>query len=128
MAKRRNRDRSEQRDSTHIASSLLRPTVIPDLLSLIEDRRTFNPAEYYPKGTSKLSSEIGIAPVKRSGVKRGKNVAFQPDIFRFKMPEKVALCVRRKSRREVLFALRKTGKGSRMVKRRRNRYSEISCK
>lgn len=38
----------------------------------------------------------------------------------------VGLCVRRKVRREVLFALRKTRKGA-GAKRRRNFWSNISC-
>lgn len=45
----------------------------------------------------------------------------------FHAPHRVAVCVRRKERREVLFAERRTGKGSRASRRRRDRFSDISC-
>lgn len=40
---------------------------------------------------------------------------------------KAGVCVRRAQRREVLFALRRTGKGGRRNKRRRNRWSDYKC-
>lgn len=46
----------------------------------------------------------------------------------FRIPGNVALCLRRKARREVLFAFgltRKSGKGG--GKRRRNEYSGVRC-
>lgn len=42
-------------------------------------------------------------------------------------PSKVSICIRRKQRREVLHALRRTGKGSRS-KRRYNATTNYSCK
>lgn len=46
----------------------------------------------------------------------------------FMIPEKVVKCIRRKNRREVIFALNKQGKGSRSFRRRRDEFSDISCK
>lgn len=46
----------------------------------------------------------------------------------FKFPDRVLVCVRRQQRRQVLFALRGTGKGSRKKERKFNAFSEISCK
>lgn len=47
----------------------------------------------------------------------------------FTLPWQVIICVRRKRRREVLHALRFTGKGAtrRMRFRRNNEYSEVRC-
>lgn len=49
-----------------------------------------------------------------------------PGALAFKHPPHVAICVRRKQRREVLFALKKTRKGA-GAKRKRNFWSDISC-
>lgn len=46
----------------------------------------------------------------------------------FKFPDRVLVCVRRQQRRQVLFALKGTGKGSRQKERKMNAFSEISCK
>lgn len=47
--------------------------------------------------------------------------------IRFNNPKEVLICVRRKSRREVLFAKRKTRKGAGARRHKRNRWSEIQC-
>lgn len=44
----------------------------------------------------------------------------------FGSPTTTSLCVKRRQRRESLFALRRTGKGARTPKRR-NKWSSISC-
>lgn len=46
--------------------------------------------------------------------------------LRVSSPNNVALCVRRKERKEVLFALKLRGKGS-GSRRRRNEWSNIGC-
>lgn len=46
----------------------------------------------------------------------------------FKFPDRVLVCVRRKQRRETLFALGRTGKGSKNPNRRRSEYSDVSCR
>lgn len=48
------------------------------------------------------------------------------DRMQFADPNAVALCARRKRRREVLFALKKTKKGS-GAKRKRNFWSDVKC-
>lgn len=45
----------------------------------------------------------------------------------FREPRRVDLCVRRHTRRAVLFALNRTSKGSGAAKRRRNFYSDVKC-
>lgn len=46
----------------------------------------------------------------------------------FKIPQQVAVCVRRKRRKEVLFASGKAGRKNHTKHVRRNPSSSISCK
>lgn len=121
----RKRSKSRQRDNNSIANSLL--TSVRTVLREIEDRRLYDPLQDArpARGLSHYASEIGIKPYKRNVVR--PKAALTPDVFRFNKPVSVAICVRRKQRREVLFALKRTGKGSRRRRRRRNYYSEVSC-
>lgn len=125
MAKRKRRkDRSSERDNKSIASSNLLTNTVYSLLSDIEDRRQYNPSRYAAaRGLSKGSAfvQAGEARGSRSSKK------FAPDVFRFTRPNNVAVCVRRQRRKEVLFALKRTGKGSKS-RRHRNSLSDVSCK
>lgn len=53
-------------------------------------------------------------------------IPFLSPRLEIRVPEKVRFCVRRKERREVIFALRKTGKGSR-ARRQRTGNSSWRC-
>jgi len=89
-------------------------------LQTIEDRRDFHPEQAARPARSFSRSVHSLAvPARRTGR--------LPIGVTFHNPNKVLVCVRRKSRREVLFALGQTGKGSALGKRRRNQYSEIQC-
>lgn len=57
----------------------------------------------------------------------GKVKAFSREPIGFGDPSTVAVCVRRKQRREVLHAYRRTRKGSGAGRRRRNEYSNTKC-
>lgn len=46
----------------------------------------------------------------------------------FRQHQRLLVCIRRTRRREVLHAMRKTGKGSRSLKRRYNEWSRYSCR
>lgn len=125
MNKRKRRNKSVERDNNNIASNILLHSTIRSVLSDISDRRTFHPlGDVRPaKGFSKGASRVVLSPnVNRSS----KNVRARPDVFRFNSPGSVAVCVRRQKRREVIFALRKSGKGARS-RRRRNYFSDVSC-
>lgn len=90
-------------------------------LSLIEDRRQFHPLGPFRPASAPRRALSRV-------VIKNPSVPFRrPDVFGFAVPQKVALCVRRQERREVLFAKRKTGAGARSPKRR-NYWSSISCK
>lgn len=131
---RKKRNRSEQRDHTSIASP---PAVryVPKIKSvpLLSDRRLFHPAGdlapvFSPKRAHKRIVE-NVVQRPRNTKSRARNVKRSaPTRFAFSVPKKVELCVRRHKRREVLFAMRRTGKGSRALRRRRNYWTGVSCK
>lgn len=50
----------------------------------------------------------------------------RPEPLAFNMPSGVVMCARRQVRKEVLFAKRKTAKGSRS-KKHRNQWSDVKC-
>lgn len=91
----------------------------------LEDRRTFHPA-------GKLNRPAAATPRSASRLtaysSRAITVGDVPDRIAFSLPQKVAICVRRKIRREVVHALqlhRRHGSGS--GRRRRTPYSGIKC-
>lgn len=138
MARRRSR-RSEigfQRDDFPIATrSVLEPSYLD--LRAIEDRRFWYPEPLLEpaRAVSRVADSFVTTVGRPASRGRGRPFslkkyldAIPQDIFRFEKPENVAICIRRKERREVLFANRKRGKGSRQRKRRRNEYSDVSCR
>lgn len=99
---------------------------LPRDLRIVEDRRTipraFQPGRYLRiDGTSAGPRYLPVqnrVPWLRESMR-----------LRFPVPEKTLVCVRRKARRRVLFALRKTGKGGgRQRPPRWTAQSFIRCK
>lgn len=136
MARRRSGAR--QRDASHITSHyhstlLSQPVRISSALShvralqaqkshqrsLLEDRRRFHPLGVFAPPAAKNRPSRRIVASRHP---------FGRHVLKFNVPRNVYLCARRKIRKEVLHALRLTGKGSAQKKRRRNEYSDISCK
>lgn len=83
----------------------------------ISDRRRFHPERHFRPAYALIpgAARLGI----------GRNIAK----VSFITPKAVAICLRRKVRREVYFALglkKKKGKGGGKP-RRRNHYSSVSC-
>lgn len=104
----------------------------PTALREIEDRRTYHPqgpkrpARSVDKPLHRLVITKGPehpAPSKRSQA----TLSALPKGVSFHAPKKVLVCVRRQARKEVLFALSKTGKGARARRRRHSYYSKIGC-
>ena len=126
MAKRKRSNR--QRDNKSIASSLL-SNRIHTLLSDIEDRRQFHPLDDIrpAKGLSRFGSMLHVSPV-GDRAKARKVQRSGPETFKFNIPSGVAVCVRRQQRREVLFALKRSGKGSKSQSRSINYYSHVWSK
>lgn len=91
------------------------------IVRALEDRRTWHPAgPLRPAGASSRSS-------RRFQVSESSTRSMFPSAaISFARPDKVSMCVRRKTRREVIFAKRKHGKGA-GAPRRRNWFSDIGC-
>lgn len=128
MARRgRNRDRTRREAVDPFARALLRPVVLPRPLSvpvlrrsLPGDRRLFEPARVRPAAAVVRGAARLVVFKPRSRVMSHR--------VSFAMPKKVALCVRRQRRREVLFAAGVGGARGRKRPPRRNEFSDVSCK
>lgn len=122
MAKRRSKDRT--RDiSTPIASPLRSVKVYtsPSFLAMLEDRRLFDPLRHaVAKSFVRSSSRLVVPNVARSNKTIVRSVS---PAVKFSVPSHVAVCIRRKKRREVLFA---RGVGGSRRRQRRPRWSEFS--
>lgn len=145
MARSKNKNKKTTYSSMPSAKPLAfaRPVSLPRLnrlpsvtLNTFEDRRTFHPEPYtrvafaLPRSASQLVAghhrNVNVNKSSHPG-KASYPVALSvPSRIAFKVPERVALCVRRSRRKEVLFALGRTGKGSHSPKRR-NKWSSIGC-
>lgn len=116
---------------------IVRPKIKFDLRT-IEDRRT-----YHPLGAKRPAAVLGPRSARRivekvQGIRRNarqaapsewmaaSKEAFPALKLGFAVPAKVALCVRRKQRREAIFANKKTGAGAK-AKRRRSFTSWMEC-
>lgn len=147
MAKRRKRRSNStrvQRDNSISLGSLLdplrplRPVHVetwPERMTEIEDRRTFHPLKSFRPpavllGASGARVVPAVGPARQA--KRGRPVTRDgvrgvPTHLAFDAPRSVLVCVRRSRRREVLHALKRTGRGARARHRKRNPFSEIRC-
>lgn len=97
------------------------PSLLPDLydedvprapLVEIEDRRRYHPVgrKSAPQSTSRIRAKVRPT--------RSSLMSAQP-VWAFAAPKRVAICVRRKQRKEVLHALRRTGRKARFHKKAR---------
>lgn len=92
---------------------------------LIEDRRTYHPDGLFrPPGSLTRAARQLVIGKPKSAAGRFKFKGFSPTVT-FKEPSKVAVCHRRKTRREVLFA--KGVGGGKVRKGKRNYLSQFSC-
>lgn len=129
MAKRR-RSTTGQRGTIATSNRRLSAPSLLDSLRLmaslstlreIEDRRQFHPERQFRAARS-LSKPLHRLVV--SSTPKGR----MPVGVRFEDPHKVLVCVRRNQRKEVLHALRKTGKGKAAKRpRRRSYYTDVRC-
>lgn len=130
---RRSRNRSRPRDvGTPITSSL---RVVPysptltfrpprQLLRLYEDRRTWHPEAIRPAKSFQGPTRLTIKPAVPL---KGRRLALYPPAgISFAAPRRVLVCVRRHIRREVLHALRKTGRSGQKPPRQ-TLWSSVHC-
>lgn len=138
--RRRRRDRD---DATSVSSSPLRSPVVQRILEpsfarartflqQLEDRREFDPniarpARAFVRSAARLEVGNANVPRKSSRVPRIR-FAEVPHNVRFGDPRRVAICVRRHQRREVLHALRHVGRGSKVKRPRYNEFSDVHCR
>lgn len=97
-------------------------TYQPTNLLDVEDRRS-----YHPQNIFRAPKQFSGHPVKPHVIKNQPKFKNQlPFGLKFAVPENTVICVRRKQRREVIFAKNKSGGGSRR-KPRKNWNSKIGC-
>lgn len=128
--RRRDRGDSYQADAFFTQTRTLTPPALlrlpPMPLPDVEDRRTFNPdGVFRPAKTIYSGGPAG--PLRQGRIPTKKAKTYQPTTVAFEAPKAVAVCVRRKQRKEVIHALRKAGRGARRRKPRRNFYSGVQC-
>lgn len=140
MARKR-RKSPDSHDRDELSPSLAKAD-LRTLVRAIEDRRLYNPVRVRPvRGIFTRDAKVVISkpkekkrvrtlphriasflsrPFKKTRVVRERHM--------FRVPPRVAICVRRKDRREVLFAKKLTGKGGASRIRRWNEHSGVHCK
>lgn len=101
-------------------------------VAALEDNRKYHPDPYKALGSvTRKARQIQVAKPRTVTVVSDKYRArFKFDVpagVEFNIPRQVALCAKRHRRREVLFAKRRTGKGSRARTHKFNQYSTIRC-
>lgn len=133
MARGRRRRREANRAG---AISLIRSLTVPlprppiirfsplpsSAMRQVEDRR-----EFHPSGRARSAR---LVDGRSAAIQVGRPSRSRPQALpagvRFSMPWRVMMCVRRKRRREVMFAKGKAGRRGQRPPRR-NYYSEVSC-
>lgn len=88
-----------------------------------QDMRTFNPTVRQHSFSPAPRTVRGYTAPTRIQ----KNTPLMRAQMQFTLPKEVTTCVRRGVRKEVLFALNKTGAGSRSKTRRFNSHSKVKC-
>lgn len=149
MARRdRQKNNTGFRDTFDISSDFeLEPTTKPKRISqpsvthtspklnltAVEDRRTFHPLK---KNRPAATLDGKQHTLKIHHETRGPKQVIRPRVHSsnrlsntvgFNAPKSVLICIRRKQRKEVLFAKRLTTKGAGAKRHRRNEYSNIRC-
>lgn len=120
MARRRG-SRTSVRVS--VPDAFYEPIRVRTALQLLEDRRLFHPArDLRPVRSFFTKPRLVIPPAKRP-MRNGAH--YLPSKIGFEVPKHVAICVRRKTRKEVIIAKRvaRNGGGA----KHRNIWSEIKC-
>lgn len=92
--------------------------------TLLDDRRRFDPAGPLRPAYSVYRDDRRLI-AKSSPVGSVRNDTLSARVG-FVVPERVAVCVRRQQRKEVIHALGKQGGGGSRA-RRRNRWTDVDC-
>lgn len=133
MAKRRkNKNMGRARKSKSFAKTLPRTRITPitsnyskiTLATIIDDRRRWNPQKKHVRPRLLYSGQL--APTQTKVLDKPHRRLYEKTTYI--VPKQTAVCVRRQTRKEVLFATGKAGKRLGTRKSRRNPQSYISCK
>lgn len=93
----------------------------------LSDRRLYHPEGFFRPAIAqpKVAARIIGGPGKSQAGRKLHSLSHEK--LTFAVPDKVAICVRRKRRKEVMFAKNKAGKSG-QKRPKRNYWSSISCK
>ncbi len=125
MAKPRKKKKRPQQPIEHVKKEVRHARYIPlrPNLTVVEDLRTFHPQEDqrdYRKIDGRPADYVTETTEPKDFAKVGQRY--------FRDSRKVTICKRRRRRREILFAKRKTGKGKKVSKKRKwTTKSNIRC-
>lgn len=89
----------------------------------VESRRFYSPTYISASPRSQSKARISTASTSLPAIQRATTQRIQPSSF---IPKKVLVCVRRKLRKEVMHALKHTGKSG-QKRPTRNQFSHIKC-
>lgn len=125
---RRKRVATDNANDESLPLSILPESEVPPVFSRqddlldVEDRRTFDPQRVsgYPRNLKGVSARIGRNDELSPGKVQSKRY-----ILWFKTPQGVAICIRRKARREIMHA--KGIAGTKVRSPNRTPLSRISC-
>lgn len=111
---------------------VLSPLSLTPPTDLLGDRRQYHPLGPLRGAVSFSGGQHALRATDRKNVDRFAGLRKFPSQTKasigFDAPVSVLVCVRRKRRKEVLFAKRKTGRGGARQRRpRRNWFSKIHC-
>lgn len=100
-------------------------------LNYVEDNRQWNPS--YNRIYTRTSRTFSGAPARlsASAIQTGHyapGALYSSPVITFRYPSTVITCIRRKDRRESLFARGYVGTGKSVKRPRRNEMSSISCR
>lgn len=123
MGKSKSRNRSQERETpTSLPPRGARqalPNLTPQLNQIQDLRRALDP---YQAALDLMGQVASIGVTDRTHTQKKSS---RPRL-RFDAPASVLVCIRRHTRKQVLFAKRKTGKGAKSQKRL-TAYSKIRC-
>lgn len=91
----------------------------------IEDRRSYHPLDQFRPVMNTIGGRAG--PVTVAKPLKNKSRAMLAHGLAFSAPKNTLICVRRNQRKEVLHALKKTGRGKGGGRKRFTPYSKIGC-
>lgn len=123
--RRRSRSASvDRRPPDALLDRILSVTASPISPLQVDDRRFFDPAGPLRPAYSVYRADRRII-AKSSAVGSPRNDTLSARVG-FAVPKRVAVCVRRQQRKEVIHALGKQGAGG-STRRRRNSWSNVDC-